>query len=239
MNTGPVAPRELNIDHGAMRYAPDRLRTPDTSVFDPGAAHLAAVPVQVGGRQAAWFVTGEFGAAVLRQYRRGGLISRLSQNRYLWLGAERTRSFAEFNLLYFMHQQGLPVPKPLAAAYWHRGLTYCAAILVERVPNIKTLAKTLDLARHDAVAGAIFAIHEAGVWHADLNAFNILLNEQGRVWLIDFDRGRRQAMPLEQRNANLLRLRRSLAKIAGAQGIAYWAELNRAYQMLWQARNTV
>src|SRR3546814_4574658 len=54
-----------------------------------------------------------------------------SSNRYIWRGAASTRSFAEFDLLSFMHAAGLPVPRPLAAAYWRQGLSYRAAIRSE------------------------------------------------------------------------------------------------------------
>jgi 3-deoxy-D-manno-octulosonic acid kinase len=231
------AAQDIAIEGGALRYAPDRIQAPDALLLDPDNARLNARPVQVGGRQAAWFVTGDFGAGVLRHYRRGGLIARLSQDRYIWTGAERTRAFSEFNLLYFMHAQGLPVNKPLAAAYWRDGLTYRAAIMVERIPDVHTLAKSLALPAHAAVAKAIFAMHEAGVWHADLNAFNILLNGQGRVWLIDFDRGRRQTLSVRQRQGNLLRLRRSLVKVAGATGLQFWNEVQKEYDYLGRLGN--
>lgn len=227
-----LAWQDIPIEGGALRYASDRIQTPDAGLLDPADARLDAQPVRVGGRQAAWFVTGQFGAGVLRHYRRGGLIARLSAARYIWTGAERTRAFAEFTLLHFMHAQGLPVNKPLAAAYWRDGLTYRAAIMVERIPDVQTLAKSLALPAQAAVARAIFDMHEAGVWHADLNAFNILLNPQGRVWLIDFDRGRRQALSARQRQGNLLRLRRSLVKIAGATGLHYWNGVQKEYEQL-------
>jgi 3-deoxy-D-manno-octulosonic acid kinase len=83
------------------------------------------------------------------------------------------------------------------------------------------------------VATAIFAMHEAGVWHADLNAYNILLDPQGKAWLIDFDKGRvRPLLSAERRRGNLLRLRRSLVKVAAERGMLWWDELNRAYEVL-------
>ena len=36
---------------------------------------------------------------VLRHYRRGGFIARISQDRYWWSGEDRVRSFAEWRLL--------------------------------------------------------------------------------------------------------------------------------------------
>ena len=47
---------------------------------------------------------------VLRHYRRGGLIGKLIRDRYLWLGAERTRAFAEWRLLHTLRAQGFAVP---------------------------------------------------------------------------------------------------------------------------------
>jgi len=227
----PVEPRDLPLADGAMRFDAGSVPRPGAGLFEPATAELAAVPVKQGGRQAAWFVQGDFGRAVLRHYRRGGLIARLSPNRYVWTGAASTRSFAEFDLLCRMHAQGLPVPRPLAAAYWRKGLTYRAAILVERINGVKPLAVQWPSTDPHAVAAAILAMHEAGIWHADLNAYNILLDASGKAWLIDFDKGRRQDMPRKRRQDNLLRLRRSLLKVAGEPALPWWTQLDRIY---WQ-----
>ncbi|HUH59892.1 MAG TPA: 3-deoxy-D-manno-octulosonic acid kinase [Candidimonas sp.] len=234
--SSPVLSRDHSFDAGAIRYDASRITQPGVGLFDPLSPASHAAPVGQGGRQAAWFVSGEFGEGVLRHYRRGGLMARVSADRYVWTGAEETRSFAEFELLRGMHQQGLPVPRPIAAVYWRRGPTYRAAILVERLMGVKPLANMLDHGHQPAVAAAIFAMHEAGVWHADLNAYNILLDPQGTVWLIDFDKGRRQLLSLERRQANLLRLRRSLRKVRDAQGIAWWEELSIVYAQLARAK---
>jgi 3-deoxy-D-manno-octulosonic acid kinase len=226
----------LDFPGGAMLYDAKSMKEAGPFLFDPESAQLDAVPVSQGGRQAAWFVRGEFGQGVLRRYRRGGLMAKVSVDRYIWNGAASTRSFAEFELLRFMYDSGLPVPRPLAAAYWRHGPTYRAAILVQRIADVQPLAGMLDTASPAAVAAAIFTVHEAGVWHADLNAYNILIDVQGKVWLIDFDKGARQVLSAERRHGNLLRLRRSLLKVAGSPGLEWWEQLARDYRLLAGAK---
>jgi len=221
---------DTGLAGGALRFAPDCVSEPGPWLFDPASPALHAQPVKQGGRQSAWYVSGEFGQAVLRHYRRGGLVARLSRDRYIWTGARRTRSFAEFDVLAFLRGRGLNVPEPIAAAYWRAGLAYRAALLTRRIPDVRTLAEAL--AAEPAVAQAIFAMHEAGVWHADLNAYNILLDGSGQAWLIDFDRARRMAPSPARRRANLLRLRRSLAKVAGQAGLDCWQRIELAYRAL-------
>lgn len=236
MKGRPIDFRDYALKDGMLRYDAQRISEPGGDLLDPAGARLEAQAVGQGGRQAAWYVKGEFGEGVLRHYRRGGLMARFSANRYLWLGAEQTRSFAEAELLRYMYQRGLAVPRPLAAAYWRSGFTYTAALLTERIADARPLRQSLDGGHHAEVALAIFAMHEAGVWHADLNAYNILLDAQGKVWLIDFDKGRRVVLSQERRRANLLRLRRSLIKLAGDSGLQWWTELNIAYDLLSRAK---
>jgi 3-deoxy-D-manno-octulosonic acid kinase len=232
--------REQALDSGAMRYDANSVPAAGDFLFDPSRPELAAEPVAHGGRQAAWFVSGDFGAAVLRHYKRGGLMARLSKRHYVWGGADATRSYAEFDLLHFMHDAGLPVPRPLAAAYWRRGLLYRAAIMVERLLDVQALARILDEGHQQSVAEALFAMHEAGVWHADLNAYNVLVDAAGKSWLIDFDKGRRHSVLSDElRYANLLRLRRSLVKIAGEKGWKWWEELDRAYSLLARSKGHI
>jgi len=213
---------------GGVLCVPERLAAViQADWFDP--QRPGAVAVGEGGRQAAWFVDGDHGAAVLRHYRRGGLRARLGRNAYGWLGESRVRAWAEVRVLAYLQSAGLRAPEPLAAAYWRRGPCYRTAILIARIPGARALAGRLDRADPRAVAQAIHAMHAAGVWHADLNAYNILFDDRDRVWLIDFDRARLGAVSSAQRRHNLQRLRRSLVKVAGARGAQWWDALDAAY----------
>ena len=138
----------------------------------------------------------------------------------------------------WLQAQGLPAPQPLAARYLRSGPFYRADLLMRRIPAAETLAQrlargTLDADSLAAVGATIARFHAAGVWHADLNAHNVLLNETG-VHLIDFDRGRRRAAGAWAAK-NLARLRRSLLKLGAAQAgeVAFeqrlWQPLQQAY----------
>ncbi|HEX5694589.1 MAG TPA: 3-deoxy-D-manno-octulosonic acid kinase [Arenimonas sp.] len=186
--------------------------------LDPAGWASPATPVADGGRGAAWFVEAGFGRGVLRRYRRGGLAARASRDRYLWLGEDRVRSFAEFRLLASLRSQGLRVPAPLLAGYWRNGLAYRAAIVVERIEDASPLAAFLDqpdAGAWQSAGRAIARLHAVGVDHADLNANNVLIDAAGEAWLIDFDRCRHRRRAGGWRETNLARLSRSLAKLAG------------------------
>jgi 3-deoxy-D-manno-octulosonic acid kinase len=175
------------------------------------------------GRGSAYFIEADGRSLVLRHYRRGGFVARLSADRYLWRGADRTRSFHEWHLLYHMHRAGLPVPRPIAAGYRRHGYTYSADLLVRRIPGVRSLAAALGAAPLSlgvwvAIGRCLRNFHARGVCHADLNAHNILLGEnQHEVWLIDFDRGAVRS-PGWWSDANLVRLQRSLQKLSATLG---------------------
>ena len=197
-----------------------RLGEAGPQLFDPARYGERARPVDAGGRQAAWFVHGEGWQGVLRRYRRGGMIARLSRDSYLWAGEDRTRSFREYRLLAAMRRQGPGRAGAAGRRLLAPGPVYRAAILVERIPGVKPLAQMLAEPLWEPVAAAIVRMR-AGVWHADLNAFNILIGGEGRVWLIDFDRGIQGRLSDRQRQGNLERLRRSLNKVAGTPANAF------------------
>lgn len=210
------------------------------ALLDPDSYADAARPVSArGGRGAAWFVSGACGEAVLRHYRRGGLMGRVNADRYFWLGAERTRCVREYRLLRQLHRQGLPVPAPLAAGWWRSGLFYRQALLTARIAATQSLAQLVEAdaaqAPWQAVGQTIARFHLAGVWHADLNAHNILRDDAGRIWLIDFDRCVRGPQPSQERSVqNLQRLRRSLRKVAHEQGEEGWRHLHAAWLAAWR-----
>ncbi|AVI61879.1 3-deoxy-D-manno-octulosonic acid kinase [Halomonas sp. GFAJ-1] len=153
---------------------------------------------------------------VMRPYRRGGLVAKLSQKRYLWLGEERTRAFRELRLTAKLYEQGLPVPRPVACCVTRFGVTYEAALLTVRVPGAQALASLLaaDKADHallKRVGAMIKRFHQVGLDHVDLNARNILIDPNGEPWLIDLDRCRLRP-PGKWQERNLKRLERSILK---------------------------
>jgi len=227
---------------GAIVFDPERTAQPTPDWFAPAFWGDAARPVAVGGRGAAWFVDTPSGDCVLRLYRRGGLVARVSTADYLWLGEAHARSVAEFRLAREARRRGIPVPAPVAAYYARHGMRYRAAILVERLHHVETLAARALSPRAPWVeAGRLVArMHRAGLDHADLNADNLLFDAQGHGWVIDLDRGLFRTIGSGWRERNLQRLHRSLLKRRGVRDIGDVEEdftrLREAYDIEWEAR---
>ncbi len=228
--------------YGAILFDAKRFKQADPAWMAPAQWGERARPVDSGGRGGAWFVEAPFGECLLRQYRRGGLAASVSSDRYFWRGAARTRSFAEFRLTRALLEKGLPVPRPVAASYHRDGLTYRAAILLERLPGVRSFADRLQTAGSDApweeVGRLVARFHRAGLDHADLNAHNILFDSAGKGWVIDFDRGRLRIPATGWRERNLARLQRSVLKLRGKRDtdevLRDFARLRRAYDIAWE-----
>jgi len=168
------------------------------------------------GRGESYFLSYQQWSLVWRHYRRGGLIARLSPDRYLWSGLARTRACAEFSLTQQLLDRGLPVPRPLAGRVVRDGLYYRADLMTERLAGAGSLADVLAAGKPlpwAQVGATIARFHRAGLDHVDLNLRNILLDDRGRVFLIDFDRCRLRRPARSWQQSNLARLRRSLRKL--------------------------
>lgn len=199
-----------------------------------------------GGRGSVCFIDTPAGACVLRHYHRGGMVAAMLGDRYLWRGRESTRSFAEFRLTTRLAALGLPVPLPVAARYHRRGMYYQADLITRRIEAGETLAAQLagsdvPATRLQRIGAVIARFHAAGVWHADLNAHNII-STPARDYLIDFDRGELRAPAASWQRGNLQRLRRSLLKLGAGDGDesrfeqACWVPLMRGYERAMQTR---
>ena len=159
--------------YGAILFDRTQLRQPDPAWFDPAHWGDAAQPVGDGGRGGAWFIDmGEGGDAVLRHYLRGGLVANVSRDAHLWRGIPRVRSFAEYRLLRVLRARKLPVPMAYAAWYRREGLSYRAAILMQRLPGVRSLAELASAGEASmAAAGALVArFHRQGVGRALMEA---------------------------------------------------------------------
>ena len=169
------------------------------------------------GRGNTWFFKVQSRTYALRHYRRGGLAARVSSDQYFYINEARTRPVREFYLNLKLRQIGLPVPLPVAVRVQRDGFSYRGDLITEQIAHAKTLAESLAMAQlpiaHWSALGRMLAsFHAVGLYHADLNAHNVLLDLQSKFWLIDFDRGALRKPGLWQ-DANLVRLRHSILKI--------------------------
>ena len=181
------------------------------------------------GRGGAWRVELPGGLrAVVRLYRRGGLVARVVRDTYV---GPRPRPLHELVVTVEARRRGVPAPEVLGARV-EGGLIYRGALVTAEMPHARTLFEALRDASGDAARGALAAragravarLHDAGVYHADLNLTNLLVGPVASddVVVVDFDRARVRDRPLGRRarRRNLARLARSLAKLdpGGALG---------------------
>jgi 3-deoxy-D-manno-octulosonic acid kinase len=232
--------RQKSVPGGAMLYDTSRAGNAGVEWFDPQWWRARGDVQDSGeGRGSALLIDADQRRLVLRHYRRGGWAARVSADRYWWRDEQATRSFVEWHLLYLMRRATLPVPVPIAACYRRTGRhSYSADLLTERIESVQSLASRLRsaplaLMGWVSVGRCLRRFHDDGVFHADLNAHNVLLDESWHVWLVDFDRGRLRKPGLWC-DANLVRLRRSVEKITAMLppehfSDADWASMLNAY----------
>jgi 3-deoxy-D-manno-octulosonic acid kinase len=232
--------RQKPISGGAMLYDASRAGNAEASWFDPTSwSARAVVRPSPEGRGGVWFIDAEEQRLVLRHYHRGGWMALVSADSYPWRGEAHTRSFLEWHMLYLMRRAGLPVPVPIAASYRRIGrYGYRADLLTEQILGTQSLATLLGagsmpLTHWIELGRCLRRFHDDGVFHADLNAHNVLLGAATEVWLVDFDRSRLRKPGLWC-DDNLVRLRRSIQKVTARLPTEHfsdadWDSLLRGY----------
>jgi 3-deoxy-D-manno-octulosonic acid kinase len=133
------------------------------------------------------------GAVVIKHYRRGGLIRHVNKDRYLRLG--KTRPQREYEMLETVRRLGGSSPAPLLWAV--RGRPFYRGFLVTR--RIEGHRSLSDLGPDEAeycrtavgkAADQIRLLMKNRIHHVDLHPGNVLLDGEGRVYVIDFDKAR-------------------------------------------------
>jgi 3-deoxy-D-manno-octulosonic acid kinase len=230
--------RSVRDRHGATLYDGDRIPSAlAPQLFDLDLwQRQGRVRGVAAGRGEVQFIDAPFGPVVWRHYRRGGLVARFNRDRYWFHGEEGTRGFHELSVLDRLASGGLPVPRPLAARYHRSGPWYRADLMTAEIAGARTVAEliaanaAIDWA---ALGGCIAGFHARGLWHADLNAHNLLVDGAAKVWLIDFDRAEFRPPAAGWQQNNLARLLRSLRKVGAAadeRGFdAHWQALHAAH----------
>jgi tRNA A-37 threonylcarbamoyl transferase component Bud32 len=174
------------------------------------------------GRGEVLIAKGKRGKVAVRKYRHGGLLRRLTGDLFFF----GSRPFQEVAVTAKVRSAGVPTLEILAAVIdrgwggWYRGY-----LITRYLPTATDLISYLDKEpqgkRRKAViekaAEAVKRMHQGGMYHADLQLKNFLVDEmKTQVYLIDFDKS--EVFPRlrpSTRMKNLTRLDRSAAKLTG------------------------
>ena len=148
------------------------------AVFDPeylrAEGLLRATTSSLRG--AVWVFELNGNTFLLRHYRRGGAVSRLMRDRYLWLSRACTRPAREWRVLGVMRARGLPVPAPAAwRVVRHGPLLYRADFITVLIRGCETLHRFLlerELPEEGwrRLGATLRRFHDCRVWHPDLTA---------------------------------------------------------------------
>lgn len=206
-------------------YDEQLIDDPDISLFDADyhasnkvQRSFSSVPSDAGiGRARVCYFEHDGSPYVLKHYYRGGAVASIMKDKYLGVDVESSRSFQEWRLLKKMYEAGLPVPRVLAAHVERHGFYYRADLVTALIEDSSTLADRLTDAALPAqqwrdIGVTLKTFHHQNIYHADLNARNILIDTSGKVTLIDFDNSRVRGDDKSWKLANLARLNRSLLK---------------------------
>ena len=161
-----------------------------------GCLHDKAEGPRVGlaGRAAVRFAClSGIGPVVIKKYCRGGALRFLRSSIHFRAG--QVRSEREFEVLEKVRALGIPAPEPVAFA-WRGGRWYRAWLVTRHIEDTLTLAdiSRVDEARAQTVARQLVPLVEKlianGVFHIDFHPGNEVVDGEGRLSIVDFDKAR-------------------------------------------------
>ncbi len=169
---------------------------------------------------------------LVRRYAHGGLLGPLWGT--VFVGSGRMRR--EFRLAVYAHRRGVPTATPVALrverTFGPLVRAHYVSELIEGASNLLEFCRDVangGSAGRDrrrvarATAEAVHKMHEADVFHADLNLTNVLVRPGAsgvEAFVVDFDKARlMRPLPLPRRMANVVRLDRSIVKWAASRRV--------------------
>ena len=156
------------------------------------------------------------GRVFVKSYAHGGLLRAVTGGKFLGVGPPRSR--AEFEMLDLVRSLGVQAPRPYV--YVTCGsMIYSTWLIMEEIPDTVSLVELsrLDL---DGVLEAMKKLSEQllvlikhKILHVDLHPGNVLVDSQGDVFIVDFDKAHVFAGPPSAlRELYLRRWRRAVIK---------------------------
>ncbi len=171
----------------------------------------------LGGRGNVQYVDlNGLGKVVIKSYCRGGLLGLLVRRYYLRLGQIRSKN--EFEMLEQVRSCGVQAPEPLLYIY-SGNLFYRTWLVTREVENKQTLLEVAlrdeDRARESLqpLVDQIMCLVRNRIFHVDLHPGNVLLDQNGNTFLVDFDKACIfEGSPEKLRDLYLFRWRRAVIK---------------------------
>ena len=189
-----------------------------------------------GGRGKIAFVETRERRLHLKQLRRGGALRKMWRDRF----PGRERLLANLETPARAIAAGVATPPAVALLLlpgppgFYRGFLAVEALEAEDLASrwVRGAATEEDWR---AAMGVIRSLHEAGIEHPDLNLGNIMIDDDGKAWVIDLDKARchEKALDADRCEAARRRFERSYRKVARQQGVE---ATDRDWQQLYEAR---
>lgn len=182
---------------------------------------ISKVPEQqiqlLGGRGTIRFGSIEnYGEVVLKGYARGGMLGRFVRKYYF--KNKLYRPEIEFRFLNKVRHLGIPAPKPIAFVVKGSRL-YQGWLVMEQLHNCRNLAALAAEQPETShiylnkVAEYLTSLIDNKIIHVDMHPGNVLIDNDGGVHLIDFDKARHfDGKKNELRDKYIIRWRRAVIK---------------------------
>jgi 3-deoxy-D-manno-octulosonic acid kinase len=138
------------------------------------------------------------GRVFVKQYAHGGLLRGLTRGRFLCVGPARSRS--EFCMLERVRSLGVQAPKPIL--YVIKGSFICQTWLV--MEEIESSRNLVEVSREELASGTpgsdvicdvmerlgdqLLGLIRNKILHVDLHPGNVLVDRDGAVYIVDFDK---------------------------------------------------
>ena len=224
-----------DIPAGFRRFSPKRMQMAlvregveiclDPQRFTSRSEKVEETPLYYGRGKILSFPLENGGAALVRPYRHGGLLRKLTGEIFFtW----PPRPFRELATTVEARRRGVPTLEILGACVERLWGPFYRGWLVTRelkgahdfwaALQNEAYSEKEGISLLQSVARSVRCMHQHGVYHRDLNLKNIVVRREGKAiksYLIDFDKGRLFSgrVPAESAQNNLSRLHRSIGKL--------------------------
>lgn len=98
-----------------------------------------------------------------------------------WIYFSRLAAMKEYAFMCALHERGFPIPRPLGQSRHVVVMELCTGTLLTQVME---LPDPVEAANH--LLGIIVRLAQHGLVHCDLNEFNVIVDEEGNISVIDF-----------------------------------------------------